>query len=163
MGFPGNVSRTSTQAMSVPITRLISATIRDAPTVSCSAAQASGVRTACQNAPGPSAPERHTTAASGMNTTRLRNSTAVPSPRPVPARPGRTNPSPGLADARLGPGGPVLCDAGSDSWPSNAMVLLDIAYPYLTETPIERSISAMMPDFESKNSLLTLDQPPRSV
>jgi hypothetical protein len=84
--LPGKSSRTRTQAVRVPITRLINATPNEAATVSFSAAQASGVRTACQKAPGPCPAERHTTNASGMSTTRLRYTVAAPRPSPVPNR-----------------------------------------------------------------------------
>lgn len=69
---PGKRSRTSTQAIAVPMTRLIRATSAEAPMVRVSAAQASGVVTERQKYPGPWSAERQTTAASGIRTIRLR-------------------------------------------------------------------------------------------
>ena len=70
--LPGKESRTSTQAIRVPITRLISATIRLATIVSFRADLASGVVTECQNVPSRPWCRVQTTAASGMSTIRLR-------------------------------------------------------------------------------------------
>ena len=53
MPLPRNESRTSTHATSVPNTPLMSATSSDAPSVSLSAATASGAVTACQKASQP--------------------------------------------------------------------------------------------------------------
>src|SRR5215475_4128910 len=84
MDCPGNLSRVSTQAMTVPMTTLMAATSSEARTVSLSAAHESGVVTARQKTSGPPRVPRQTTAASGTRTIRLRYSTAVPRPRPVP-------------------------------------------------------------------------------
>src|SRR5262245_3382855 len=84
---PGKLSRTSTHAIRVPMTRLMSATITEAPTVNFSVAQASGLCTARQNVSGPSEPERHTTAAKGMNTITLKKTIETPRPSPVPRLP----------------------------------------------------------------------------
>jgi hypothetical protein len=70
--LPGNSSRTSTQAMTVPMTTLPAATARATAKVRRSAASAWGWVAASQNAPQPSRPERHTTAVRGRTTTRLR-------------------------------------------------------------------------------------------
>src|SRR5215218_8442131 len=86
MPLPQNLSRTKTQAMSVPITTLISATSAEAPTVSVRADQESGVVTAAQKPDGPPSADCQATAASGNSTIRLTYSTAKPSPRPVLAR-----------------------------------------------------------------------------
>ncbi len=70
--LPTKRSRTITQAMSVPMTALTAATMSDATTVSSRADRASGVVTAVQNPDQPWPMPRHTTAASGMTTSRLR-------------------------------------------------------------------------------------------
>src|SRR4029453_2566359 len=88
--LPGNSSRTSTQAMTVPITTLPAATTRATAKVRRSAARAWGRVAASQKAPQPSLPERHTTAVSGRTTIRLRYRVTVPrssaAPPPVPGR-----------------------------------------------------------------------------
>ena len=70
--LPRNASRTSTQAISVPMTALTATTTSEAPNVSLSAEIAAGLETARQNASTPPSVERQTTAASGMRTIRLR-------------------------------------------------------------------------------------------
>ncbi len=70
--LPTKRSRTMTQAMSVPMTALMPATMSDATTVSSRAARASGVVTASQKPDQPWPRPRQTTAASGMTTSRLR-------------------------------------------------------------------------------------------
>ena len=77
--LPGNSSRTSTQARSVPITTLTSVTTSEAPTVSFSAFMACRELTSCQIPPAPSSPAFQASAASGTMTTTLRY--AVMSPR----------------------------------------------------------------------------------
>src|SRR4051794_11741940 len=70
--FPGNSSRTSTQAMMVPKTALTAQTAAAAPNVTLRAATASGAETALQTVLQPPSVERTNTAASGRSTTRLR-------------------------------------------------------------------------------------------
>jgi hypothetical protein len=70
--LPGNSSRTSTQAMTVPMTTFPAATRRLTAKVRRSAARAWGWVAASQKAAQPSRVERHTTAVSGRTTTRLR-------------------------------------------------------------------------------------------
>src|SRR5687767_10359557 len=90
--LPGNSSRTSTQAMTVPMAALPAATARATAKVRRSAARAWGWVAASQKAPQPSRVERHTTAVSGRTTIRLRyrvtvpRSSAAPPRTPVPTR-----------------------------------------------------------------------------
>ena len=72
MLLPGNESRTSTQAISVPLTALIATTISEMANVSFRAATASGRVTAFQKLAQPSSNADATTAAIGMRTIRLR-------------------------------------------------------------------------------------------
>ena len=92
MLLPGNSSRTSTHAISVPNSAFTSTTITDAIRVSRSAATACGLLMASQNASKPLSNDLKTTAASGISATMLRYAMAMPRPRT----------SPGIADA-LGP------------------------------------------------------------
>src|SRR5215218_8834131 len=87
--LPGNWSRTSTQAMTVPMTTLPAATTRATAKVRRSAARAWGWVAAAQNAPQPSRPERHTTAVSGSTTIRLRYRVTVPRSSAPPPRTSR--------------------------------------------------------------------------
>src|SRR6476646_4141055 len=143
MDLPGKLSRTSTQATTVPSTTLTTATTADAPSVSTSADHESGVRTAAQNAPGPPAPACQTTAASGISTMRLRYNTAVPSPRPVRAR------------------GRASVNSTVDNYLAVGLALVlgvtDVA------TPRPCSIEAMTLTIGSNRSLFTFDHPPRSA
>src|SRR5262245_8247383 len=82
--LPGNSSRTSTQAISVPATALITTTISEATTVSFSAATACSLVTAVQNASHPPSIDRATTAAIGISATMLRYTIAIPRPRTAP-------------------------------------------------------------------------------
>src|SRR5215211_7305585 len=84
--LPGNWSRTSTQAMTVPMTTLPAATSRDTVRVRRSAARAWGWVAASQKAAQPSWPERQTTAVSGRTTTRLRYRVTVPRSSAAPPR-----------------------------------------------------------------------------
>src|SRR4051812_17733289 len=84
MRLPGKSSRTRTHAISVPSTALIAATISALATVNRMAAAASGAVAASQNEAAPSFRARHTTAPSGMNTSRLIHSVAKPTPNAVP-------------------------------------------------------------------------------
>src|SRR4029453_3510801 len=90
--LPGNWSRTSTQAMTVPMTTLPAATSRDTVRVRRSAARAWGWVAASQKAAQPSRDDRHSTAARGRRTTRLGyrvtvpRSSAAPPPTLVPTR-----------------------------------------------------------------------------
>ena len=69
--LPRNSSRTSTQAIIVPITALITTMISEVITVSLIAETASGSVIASQKAPRPSSNERKTTAPSGISTMML--------------------------------------------------------------------------------------------
>ena len=71
MRLPGNSSRTSTQAISVPITTLTRATMADTSTVTRSAARATGAVAASQNPLTPSSNEVTVSAASGSRTMTL--------------------------------------------------------------------------------------------
>ena len=70
--LPGNESRTSTQAIRVPMTRLMAATRIEIRIVSLSAEAASGAVIEFQNEDQPSSRDRQMTAARGMRTMRLR-------------------------------------------------------------------------------------------
>src|SRR5688572_1740961 len=99
--LPRNSSRTSTQAISVPVTTFTTTTASETSTVSFSAATASGPLTASQKPVRPASNERTTTAASGMSTIRLSHATAsapAGAARPIGRRPGRGR-------ARLSAGG----------------------------------------------------------
>src|SRR5512132_4042356 len=82
--FPGNWSRTSTQAISVPNSTLIRTTIRDAISVSLSDATACGVVTAFQKLSRPFSNDLETTAASGIRATMLRYQMTSPRLRAAP-------------------------------------------------------------------------------
>src|SRR5829696_3264368 len=90
--LPGNWSRTSTQAMTVPIAAFPAATSSETTKVKRRAARAWGWVAASQKAAQPSRLERHTTAVSGSTTIRLRyrvtvpRSSAAPPLTSVPAR-----------------------------------------------------------------------------
>src|SRR5918994_790474 len=83
--LPGNSSRTSTQAISVPITASIAATISDTIRVRRIAATACGAVTASQNASTPPSNERTTTAASGIRAIRVSQATERPPATSGPA------------------------------------------------------------------------------
>src|SRR5215208_2920356 len=84
MPLPGNSSRTSTQAISVPNTALISTTITEAISVSLSEATAWSVVMALQKESTPLPIDFATTAASGISATMLRYDMATPRPRTSP-------------------------------------------------------------------------------
>src|SRR5437764_1425368 len=117
--LPRNSSRTSTHAISVPITTLIRVTTTDTPTVSSSAARACGEVTSLQNWLSPPSSDFCTTAASGSSTITLSQTTAIPPTNGgrdrlrVEERAGR---APGSASALLGSGNPqALLDLGDDA------------------------------------------------
>ena len=116
--LPGNASRTSTQAMSVPITALITPTASALSTVSRIAATAAGLLTASQNPDQPPPNPFTTTAASGNSTSRLSQSTATPNPVPDRA-PSRTRPGAterARAPARIGAECATVTRNYSRSW-----------------------------------------------
>src|SRR5439155_11406312 len=82
---PRNWSRTSTHAVIVPATALITATASEAPSVSFSAATASGLETAAQNPCEPSLADSQKSAASGSTTTSVRKVVTRPRDRAAPA------------------------------------------------------------------------------
>src|SRR4051794_34516251 len=84
--LPGNSSRTSTQATSVPNTALIAATTTAAISVSFSALTDCLLETVSQKCPMPPSVDFATTAASGRSTIRLSQTVATPRPR-APGRP----------------------------------------------------------------------------
>src|SRR5215204_1724375 len=84
MFLPGKSSRTSTQAISVPNTALMSTTISDAISVSFSAATACGLLTAVQKLSVPLSSDFTITAASGISATTLKYASATPRPRAAP-------------------------------------------------------------------------------
>src|SRR4051794_15876416 len=109
--LPGNSSRTSTQAISVPVIALITTTIADTISVSLNAAIAWSLLTACQNSSRPPSSDFAATAASGSSTITLRY--VIATPRPSAAPPGRPR-----ANARAGGcgSGPAVSSlAGADT------------------------------------------------
>src|SRR5215217_5155296 len=84
--WPGNRSRTRTQAMTVPMTTLPAATRAATAKLRRSAARAWGWVAASQKAAQPSRLERHTTAVSGRTTIRLRYRVTVPRSSAAPPR-----------------------------------------------------------------------------
>src|SRR3954471_4051085 len=84
--LPRKLSRTSTHAVAVPATALTAAQAAASPSVSFSAAIASGSVAACQNDTKPPPRALHTSAASGSRTTRLREAVAKRRASPPPAR-----------------------------------------------------------------------------
>ena len=78
--LPGNSSRTSTQAMAVPITTLITATIAETTTVTRSAASAPGAVTASQKPAQPFSNDVTVSAANGRSTMTLSQRPAIPMP-----------------------------------------------------------------------------------
>src|SRR5215217_8957716 len=84
--WPGNRSRTRTQAMTVPMTTLPAATRAATAKLRRRAARAWGWVAASQKAAQPSRLERHTTAVSGRTTIRLRYRVTVPRSSAVPPR-----------------------------------------------------------------------------
>ena len=83
--LPRKSSRTSTQAVIVPSTAFRSETASDAPTVSFSAATASGLETASQKDCDPSLVASQTSAASGSPTMTIRKVVTKPKDRAVAA------------------------------------------------------------------------------
>src|SRR5688572_713598 len=83
--LPRKSSRTSTQAMRVPVTPFTSTTSREATNVSLSAATAAGEVTSSQNAESPPSNDDAITAAIGMRTMSVRYAVESPRTRP-PAR-----------------------------------------------------------------------------
>src|SRR4051812_25771717 len=81
--WPGNRSRTSTQAMSVPTAAFTTVTSSEAPTVRRIVDSASALVMSSQKVPTPSWNELTTIAAIGSSTMRLSHSTPTPSPRPA--------------------------------------------------------------------------------
>src|SRR4051794_34161195 len=112
--LPRKSSRTSTQAISVPVTALIATTISETISVSLNAATAWGPVTTSQNSPSPPSSDFAATAASGSRTTTLRYVIATPRPSAAP---------PGSATARGGRDGrgPAVSSLGC----RDTQVLLD--------------------------------------
>src|SRR5690242_4474172 len=81
--LPGNRSRTSTQAMTVPMTTLSRVTSTDCTTVSSTADRVWGLVMVSQKPANPSEKAVVTTRPSGISTSRLNQSTATPRPSPV--------------------------------------------------------------------------------
>src|SRR3954468_9035833 len=136
--LPRKRSRTSTHATSVPATALTAATRIDRISVSFSAATACGAVTASTNACRPPSVDRATTAASGMRTTTLSHSVAMPSDsrwvEPPGAAEERARRRPGTAAARLraslGSGDPRrLHDRGDRALVRIEELVVDLAPP----------------------------------
>src|SRR6266542_4067068 len=112
MPFPQKVSRTSTHAMSVPVTALIAATTSETASVSSSAATPSGAEIASQNEPSPPLPELQTSAASGSRTIKLRY--AVTRPKPSARPDGARSTGSGRVAALASATSDLLLDLGHD-------------------------------------------------
>src|SRR5918994_4960199 len=113
--LPGNSSRTSTQAISVPITALIAATISETTSVSRIAACAWAFVTASQNSPTPPSNDCTTTAARGIRTISVSHATeyAPATSGPTGSRRARTRDSSPAVTALAGRGHPqVAVDLG---------------------------------------------------
>ena len=82
--LPGNRSRTSTQAMIVPITMLTAVTPSELSTVSLRALNVCLLVSASVKVPHPFSPAVATTAQSGISTRRLNHSIMTPRPRAEP-------------------------------------------------------------------------------
>ena len=82
--LPGNRSRTSTQAMIVPITMLTAVTTSELTTVSLRALAVCSFCSASRKVPQPFSPAVATTAQSGISTRRLNQIIMMPRPRPAP-------------------------------------------------------------------------------
>jgi hypothetical protein len=82
--LPRKESRTNTQAIKVPVTTLIATTTSEAINVSLRAAKACGLEIARRKPSTPPSVERHTTAARGMSTIRLRKPITTPRVRVLP-------------------------------------------------------------------------------
>src|SRR4051794_32543729 len=107
--LPGNSSRTSTHAISVPITTLTTVTASAIPSVSLSAATACGCVTWSQNSPAPPSNDFAVTAASGSRTMTLRYRTATP-----PASGTRAAPALGRRSVLTGSDAKALLDLSDD-------------------------------------------------
>src|SRR5580765_6815058 len=93
--LPGKSSRTSTQAISVPMTALTTATAAETHTVTHSAARAAGSVIAATNPDRPSDIDVTVRAARGSRTMTLSHSVTSPTPSEVPGRQRRTRRSSG--------------------------------------------------------------------
>src|SRR3954452_3909158 len=121
--LPRKSSRTSTQAISVPVTALITTTIAEVMNVSLSAASACGPVTTSTKPESPSSSDVTATAASGSSTMMLRYVSATPRPSAAPPRSGTARgrgvllgDGRGPAVSSLGGGDTkVLLDAGHDA------------------------------------------------
>ena len=132
--LPGNWSRTSTHAISVPATALMAAVASEISSVKRSALTAWRGLTACQNASRPPSSERATTAASGSRTMTLSHSIDAPIASPPLGTPA--------------PGAPAS-DGEGDAHEA-------------VDTPASSSIFATEPFSGSNIVSLTFFQPPRS-
>ena len=141
--LPRNSSRTSTQAISTPITASIAATTTEMISVKRIAAIACGLVIASQNSSTPPSNERTTTAASGISTISVSQATLRPPTTSGPLR---------MRRAPAGLAGRALCSLEAGA----SITLRHLA----VETPRSCSIFATAPVSGSKKSALTLSQPP---
>src|SRR3954463_3019929 len=129
--LPRKSPRTSTHAMSVPITALTSATIADEISVSSSAATARRLEMAVQNVSSPPSKDLATTAASGSSPMSESQATASPPERAGPHGTRRTSGRPrpaGTLAASLGSGDPqVLLDLRHRAGGRVEEVVVDLA------------------------------------
>ena len=110
MLLPRNSSRTSTQAIIVPITALMTTITNEVITVSLIAATASGSEIASQKAPTPSSKERKTTAPSGISTMMLSHVRTTPRVSTSPPK-GARKPTFGGDATAVSAGGGVIAGA----------------------------------------------------
>src|SRR3954470_8674553 len=114
--LPRNSSRTSTQAISVPMPALINVTTNDRISVSFSAETASRSLTAFQNPLSPPSNDFAATAASGSRTITEKKSTATPRPSAAPPGSGTARGRGGTVATSAGGGDTqALLDAGDDA------------------------------------------------
>src|SRR5207249_11601792 len=122
--LPRNSSRTSTQAISVPVTASIPATTSDARSVSFSAENASAAEIESQKAPSPPLPDIQTIAAIGSRTIRLRY--VVTRPKPSARPDGARSTGSGRVAALASDAPDLLLDLRHDSGLGVEELLLDL-------------------------------------
>src|SRR5215213_5948852 len=145
MPFPGNSSRTSTQAISVPNSAFTSTTITEATSVIFSEATAWSVETASQKFPTPSSRDLNSTAASGISATMLRYDIAMPRPRTSP-----------LTGTVLG-GATAASLAGGSALPLGIEDLRDDALLRIEELVVHVTPAAELADLEQLRRLREVD------
>src|SRR5829696_3494052 len=150
--LPGNSSRTSTQAISTPMTASMAATTTEISTVRRMAAIAWRLVIASQNSAAPPSKERTTTAASGINTISVSHATLSP---PTTSGPERTRFRPaGRAGRSARSGGATSATAGSLGG-ADTQVLFDLRHG--ARVRVEEVVVDLVPAAE----LVDLEELPR--